>query len=336
MRNLLVILSVLCCRFAFSQEPMVDSITVKKIKDTIANVIPDVSVKDTSWKTSGFAGLNFSQTALNNWQGGGEDNFSVLGLFNYEANYKKDENSWENKIDLQFGIIRPGAAKYWRKNADQVFFMSQFNMNAFNSKRWFYSLMSDFRSQFAPGYTYSDTSRSYISNWAAPAYVQIALGFSYKVDNYFSATISPLAGKLTMVNDRVLADRGEYGVKPASRDTAGNVITPGNKYRYEYGGRLTIKFKKDIAKNFAIDTYADFFSNYNEHPENIDVVWNTLMTLKINKWLSATATLKLIYDNDIVVQYDWNKDGRFDDPKDINGPRTQVMSSFGVGLGYRF
>jgi hypothetical protein len=336
MRNYLVTLAILFCHFAFSQEPLVDSVTVKKIKDTIASVIPDVTVKDTSWKTAGFVGLNFSQTSLSNWQGGGEDNLSVLALFNYEANFKKNDNIWENKADLQFGIIRPGAAKFWRKNADQIFFMSQFNLNAFNSKHWFYSLMSDFRSQFAPGYNYTDTSRAYISNWAAPAYVQLALGFAYKVEDYFSATLSPLAGKMTIVNDQVLADRGEYGVDAAIRDTAGVVTTHGNKLRYEFGGRFTVKFKKDIAKNFSIDTYADFFSNYNVNPENIDVVWNTLMTLKINKWLSATATLKLIYDNDIVTQYDWNQDGRFDDPRDINGPRTQVMSSFGVGLGYRF
>jgi hypothetical protein len=330
-------LSLLTAGKLFSQQPLVDSLTIQRIKDTLASVLPEKTVKDTSWKTTGFAGINFAQTSLSNWQGGGEDNFSVLGLFQYEANYLKDGNEWSNKIDLQFGIIRAGAAKFWRKNSDQVFFTSQFKLKAFNSPRWFYSLMTDFRSQFAPGYNFQgDSTREYISNWAAPAYVQLALGFGYKLQDYFSVTLSPLAGKMTIVNDPGFANRGDFGVEKAITDSAGNILTPGKMIRYEFGGRLTVKLQKDIAKNFHIDSYADFFTNYLDHPENIDIVWNTLVTLKINKWLSATASVKLIYDNDINILYDWNKDGLYDNPKDINGPRAQWMSTFGVGLGYKF
>src|SRR4051794_20254775 len=76
--------------------------------------------KDTSWKTSGFFGLNASQTTLSNWQGGGQDNVTLNGIVNLEAVYKRDKfEQWTNKLDAQFGMMRPGDAKQFRKNSDQ-------------------------------------------------------------------------------------------------------------------------------------------------------------------------------------------------------------------------
>jgi hypothetical protein len=294
--------------------------------------------KDTSyWKKQGFLGLNFSQTALSNWQGGGQDNITFTGIINCEANYKKGKHEWNNKIDIQYGIILQGQSKFWKKNADQILAVSQYNTLAFK-KYWFYSAMADFRSQLSPGYDYSgDTSRKVISNWMAPAYVQLALGLDLKPVDYFSATISPLAGRVTIVNDQALANEGDYGVTKAILDTAGNIITPGKRIRYQFGGRLTLKFKKDIFKNVNLDTYADFFTSYFNNPGlNTVVVWNTLIGLKINKFLTASISTKFIYDNDITIKYDWNKDGKYDNKNDIYGPRVQLLSNFGIGLGYKF
>ncbi len=296
-----------------------------------------VAVKDTSWKTNGFIGLNLSQTSLNNWQGGGEDNFAVTSIFNFEAIYSKNQNEWATKVDAQYGLIRSGNASIFKKNADQLFGFTKYSLHT-SKKHLFYTLTADFRSQFSPGYNYyaDSIAPGIVSNFMAPAYIQLCLGMDYKLDDYFSLTVAPLAGKVTVVNDRGLADAGAFGVEAAKLDTAGNVITPGQKIRYEFGGRVTLRFKKDLSKFVNLDTYADFFSSYGNNPQNVDVVWNTLMTLKINKFLSATFTSKMIYDHDIIIKYDWNKDGKYDHKNDINGPRTQWLTSFGVGLGYKF
>lgn len=292
--------------------------------------------KDTSWKIHGFTGLNFAQTALSNWQGGGQDNIAFTGIANIEANYKKGKAEWSNKLDLQYGIVLQGNSKYWKKNVDQILAITQLN-HELVGKHLFSSVMADFRSQFAPGYDYSgDTARKLVSAWAAPAYVQLALGVDYRIEDYFSATISPIAGKVTIVSDQNLADAGSYGVQKATYDTAGMLLTHGKRVRYEFGGRFTLKFKKDIGKNVNVDTYLDLFSNYAHNPQNIDVVWNTLITFKINKFLSASISTKLIYDDDIIIKYDWNKDGQYTNPHDINGPRVQLLTNIGVGLGYKF
>lgn len=293
--------------------------------------------KDTSyWHKNGFFGLNLAQTSMNNWQGGGQDNIAFSGLLNAELQYKKGKSEWVNRFDGQYGIVKLGNNKLWQKNVDQLFAMSKYSLYAFK-KYWFYTLMADFRSQFADGYKYfGDTLQVAVSRFASPAYIQLALGLDFKPADYFVATLSPVAGKITMVTDQNFANAGEYGVDKAVYDTTGKLITPGKKMRYEFGGRLTIKFKKDITKMFSIDTYADFFSNYMKEPGNIDVVWNTLLTLKINKFFSATLSTKFLYDHDVLIKYDWNQDGKYDHKNDIYGPRAQVLSVYGIGFGYKF
>ncbi len=304
---------------------------------TAQTTVPPAA-KDTSyWKKTGFLGLNASQTSLSNWQGGGQDNVSINSIFNFEAVYKKGKQEWTNKLDAQFGLLRPGFESPFRKNTDQLFALSKYNINGFN-KYWFYVAQGDYRTQFAPGYNYVNNVKDgrAVSDMNSPGYIQLALGLDYKPADYFSVTFAPIAGKITVVNRQYLADAGAYGVEKAVTDSAGNIVTHGKKMRYEAGGRIIVKFKKDIFKNVNLDSYLDLFSNYAHNPGNIDVVFNTLLTLKVNKYISASVICQMIYDDDIMVKRDWNKDGLYDNKSDINGPRLQVLSTIGVGFGYKF
>lgn len=309
------------------------SLTIKSANDSLKTAV----AKDTSWKTTGYFGLNASQTALSNWQGGGQNNVAVNTLLNAQAEYKKGIHTWLSKIDAQYGIIKPGDVKLFRKNIDQLFALSKYNINAFN-KYWFYVAQADFRSQLAPGYNYvGDTiSGRATSDFCSPGYIQLALGLDFKPAKYFSATFAPLAGKVTLVNRQYLADAGAYGVEKAELDAAGNVITPGKKVRMEFGGRVILKFKKDLTKQINLDSYLDLFSNYNNKPENIDVVFNNLLTFKINKFFTANIISQMLYDDEIKAKRDWDKDGLYTHKNDINGPRIQVISTFAIGFGYKF
>ncbi|HRH10274.1 MAG TPA: DUF3078 domain-containing protein [Bacteroidia bacterium] len=293
--------------------------------------------KDTSWKTTGFLGLNASQTALSNWQGGGQDNVAINAILNAQAEYRKGKNYWLNKIDMQYGLIKPGEAKIFKKNIDQIFAVTKYNLNAFN-KYWFYAAQADFRSQMAPGYNYIGDSIAgrATSDFCSPGYIQLAVGLDFKPTKYFSATFAPVAGKITLVNRQYLADAGAFGVEKAVLDTAGKVVTPGKRTRMEFGGRFILKFKKDIGKNVNIDSYLDLFSNYNNKPGNIDVVFNNLITFKINKYFTANIISQLLYDDEIIIKRDWNQDGKYDHKNDIYGPRVQIISTFAIGFGYKF
>ncbi|MCA0429946.1 MAG: DUF3078 domain-containing protein [Bacteroidetes bacterium] len=304
---------------------------------TLSNAQDTIKKDTTYWKKSGFFGLNVSQTALSNWQGGGQDNVAANAIINAEAVYKKAKVTWTNKFDGQYGIIKPGDVKLFRKNIDQLFALSKLNIDAFH-KHWFYAAQLDYRTQFAPGYNYIGDSIAGMatSDINSPGYVQLAVGLDYKPAPYFSAFLAPIAGKVTRVNRQYLADAGAFGVEKAVIDANGLLVSHGKKTRTEIGGRLVLKFKKDIVKNVNLDSYLDLFSNYLHNPGNIDVVFNNLLTFKINKYFTANIISQTVYDDDIIIKHDWNKDGLYDNKNDINGPRLQMLTTVAIGFGYKF
>ena len=54
-----------------------------------------------------------------------------------------------------------------------------------------------------------------------------------------------------------------------------------------------------MAKNITYSTRADFFSNYVDDPQNIDVFWTNVLHLKVNNWLIVNYNFDLIYDDDV-------------------------------------
>jgi hypothetical protein len=296
------------------------------------------TVKDTSWKISGIIGLSASQTFLSDWQGGGQNNIALNGVFNFEAVYKRDQfEQWTNKLDAQYGIIKPGDVGMFRKNMDQLFALSKYNTKAFG-KHWFWALQGDYRTQFAPGFKYKGDSiiGNAVSDFNSPGYIQLALGLDYKPTDYFSIMVAPLAGKITIVNRQYLADEGAYGVEKATYDASGNMITRGKKMRSEFGGRIIMKFKKDILKNVNLDSYLDLFTNYMHKPGNFDVVFNNLLTMKVTKFISASVISQMVYDDDIIIKRDLNKDGLYDGQGEFAGPRLQLLTTVAVGFAYKF
>lgn len=301
--------------------------------------------KDTSWTTGGIATLNFNQTTLTNWAAGGENSVAATALLNIYANYRKNRVALDNSLDLAYGLIKPGDADI-RKNEDKIDFLSKFGYDATNKNKWFYSALFNFKSQFVEGFNYPNDSVA-ISKFAAPAYVLLALGMDYKPNKDFSLFISPLTAKMTFVNDQDLADAGAYGVDKAEYEI--DVVTStstktkdGEKFRGEFGAYLNAKYQKDVVTNVNLLTKLDLFSNYANNPQNIDVNWEVLIAMKINKFLTASISTQLIYDHDINIPEFKTENGvkvpklRDDGVTAVVGPRTQFKEVIGIGLAYKF
>jgi len=293
---------------------------------------------DTSWKKGGFFSLNANQVSLYNWAAGGDNAISITGMVNAFANYKKDKTSWDNSLDMGYGVITTGKkldqidSKSWRKNEDRFEINSKFGRLA--KGQFFYSGMANFRTQFAPGY--ADAAQTTLgSDFMAPAYLTIALGMDWTPVDYFSLFLSPATGKYTFVMNQTLADAGAFGVDPAIFDAAGLKITNGKKFRPEFGASLVAKFQKDIMKNVNLKTGVTFFNNYTDkntaNRKNIDVNWDLTITMKVNKYISASIITQLIYDHDITIQ-DLDAFGVVTG----QGPRTQYKQVLGVGFSYKF
>lgn len=264
------------------------------------------------WKRSGVFAANFSQVSLTNWAAGGQSSMSGVFMLNYLANYKKDSLSWDNYINLGYGFLKNNDEAL-RKSTDKIEFNSKVGYNT--GTNWNYAGLISFKSQFAPGYNYPRvTGDSPISQFLAPAYINLALGMDYKND-YMSLFLSPATGKFTIVNDDALSAAGEFGVDP------------GKKFRVEMGGSARLAFKKEVVKNVTAQSKIDLFSNYFNNPQNIDVDWTFMLNMKVNEWLSANFLTQLIYDDDIKIQ---NKDTGH------AAPMVQFMEMFGIGLSFKF
>ena len=277
------------------------------------------------WKKGGVLGLNLAQTSLTNWAAGGQNSLAVNGYFSVFANYKQDKSSWDNSLDLGYGLLKQGNDDYFTKTDDKIDFLSKYGREAF--KNFNYAALLNFKTQMSPGYKYPDTENK-ISDLFAPAYLLLAAGLDYKPNDHFSAFLSPLTAKFTFVTDPDLSDDGAFGV------------TPGETVRGEIGGYLrTIytrgDFKGEFLKNVAFTTKLDLFSNYADKPQNIDVSWEILVALKVNDFLSVNFNTHLLYDDNILVPVDRNGNGEFESTE-APGPRTQFKEILGVGFSLKF
>ena len=289
---------------------------------TLRSVIAD-TLK--GWKTHGVISVNLGQTSLTNWSAGGQNSVAINGLFSGFAEYRKNKYVWTNSLDLGYGILKQGTNGVPMKTDDKIDFLSKFGMEAF--KNVYYAALLNFKTQMTPGYKYPDTENK-ISNLFAPAYLLVALGADYKPDKYFSAFIAPLTDKYTFVRDQKLSDAGAFGV------------TPGKKSLQEIGGYLRAiysrsDFKSEALKNISFTTKIDLFSNYGKNPQNVVVNWETLISLKVNKFISASLNTQLIYDDKIKIPFDKNGDGIIADGEAV-GSKIQFKEILGVGFSYNF
>jgi hypothetical protein len=269
------------------------------------------SEESSNWKRSGKAGLNFSQSHLSNWAAGGQSSFNTLGMLNYVANYSRDKIKWDNTLDMNLGYSIIGEAKAI-KTDDRFEFNSNYGVKA--TEKFFYNLGFSLKSQFADGFDYKTDSTNPISGLFAPGYITLGAGMDWVPNKHFSLTFAPITGRVTIVADQDLADAGAFGVDP------------GENLRFELGAKMTFKVAGEIAKNVQLGSKLELFSDYLEKPQNIDVDWQTNITMKVNSWLNANISAHLIYDDDIMIM---DKDGN-------TGPRTQFKEVLSVGLSYAF
>jgi hypothetical protein len=281
------------------------------------------------WKKTGMFGLNFSQSSFTNWASGGQNSLAINSLFNITVCYRNQKSAWDNFLALGYGMQQQGKSGKPIKTDDKVEFTSKYGRTAY--KNLFYAALLNFKTQMAPGYNYPNDSVR-ISDFMAPAYLTIALGMDFKKNDNLSVFAAPLTGRITFVNSQTLADAGAYGVDPAVYDTLGKMISSGKKSKQEFGGYIRLYYKAEVMKNVMFQSKVDLFSNYLKHPENVDVNWEALISMKVNKYISATLSTNLIYDDDVIITQDKNSDGVFE----VNGPRIQFKEILAVGFSYKF
>lgn len=263
------------------------------------------------WVLKGVTGVNMSQTAMSNWSAGGENSIAGNAYVNGSLTHKSGDWLWVTNLAVDYGLSKTKSQGV-RKSTDNLGLSTQLGYSA--SSVWYYTLMGDLNTQFAKGYNYPDKSY-YISNFFAPAYSNISLGMEYRPKSFFSVYLSPASVKMTFVEDDYLSDQGAFGVDP------------GDRFKMEWGAFLKARAELTVMENVNLITSADFFTPYNKEFGNIDVNWDMLISMKINKFLSATLNTTLKYDNDVKT---------FEDDGTKRGAKVQFKEILGIGLAYNF
>jgi hypothetical protein len=277
------------------------------------------------WKMGGQIGINISEVGFYNWAKGGDNNINGTSFLQLFANRNKNNWSWENKLDLEYGLKQENN-EIIKKTDDRIELNSKIGKQA--KENWFYTGYLNFKSQFSQGYDYDKSHTTAISNLMAPGYLTWGLGMDYKPNKHFSAMLSPISSKLIFVLDQSIADTGDFA-EGAEYDEMGNKIKDGKTVKSELGANLVLTFKQDIFKNVNLDTKLDLFSNYLKNPQNVDVDWQTTITMKVNSFLNVVFKTHLIYDDNTTIE--WEKDG-----VTHKSPITQFKQSLAVGLMYKF
>jgi len=268
------------------------------------------------WNVTGSGSAQFSQAAFSNWASGGQNSLGLVAWLNFKANYRNGKHVWANNVDLGYGfnLIGKASEAKFNKTNDKIEFTTAYGYEIHKNRKWYLTVLANFRTQFDAGYNYPDDSTA-ISKFMAPGYLVAGIGITYAPVNWFNMYLSPFSGRFTFVTDQRLADSGAFGVER------------GKNLRGELGPYFRAYINKDLAKNINITSTLELFTDYIHGFGNIDVNWSLLLSMKVNKWLAASIQTQLIYDDDVMIQTE---------PTEPAGPRTQFKELLGIGLTYKF
>lgn len=233
------------------------------------------------WTRKGVFTFLANQSSFSNWQAGGQNNFAGNVGINYDFNYKNGDWNWDNKIILAYGLTKIKGADT-QKTDDRIELNSLLGKKA--SGEWFYSAFFNFKTQMDAGLDPA-TQTVKISHFFSPAYFQFGPGMLWKKSDNLKVNFAPATSKLIMVHDHFTEFGSSFGVEQ------------GETTRYELGAAVNGYYKFNLMENVSVENTLNFYSNYLEDPQNVDIDYQLNIVMKINKFLSTNFAFQTIYDD---------------------------------------
>ena len=347
MKKIIITLAATLVAFgAYAQDAQQAAAEAAKAIDAAQNAEVKVE-KPKYWTSSLKTNVSLGQTSLTNWAAGGDNTVSLAAFIDANANYKKNEMFWNNRLQLDYGFLYASSKPIIQKNTDRIYLESKWGYKTEAMKNFYFSANYDFKSQFAPGYEYKTPSveglenlpmkdkvqawmdaRKPLSGILSPAYTNLALGIDWTPAKWLSVNFAPLTGGFVIVED--VRFRQSYSM-PLRQEWEGiteGVPTDGSQLRsarFEFGAQLKVDAKVNVNDNFSYSTQVVLFSNYLDKPQNMRVNWDNRIDWKLAKYFSFTVTTNLIYDDKVMIFSE--KDGK-------THQRIQFKESVAFGFTY--
>lgn len=306
--------------------------------------------KPNYWTNSLATQVNFIQSSYTNWAKGGYNNYTMSAYVDANANYKKNDFVWNNRLQLDYGFLYSEDKPILQKNKDRILLESTAGQKI--NKALSYTAKFTFLSQFANGYNYpvpktaegveptpQDWRNATVlkSSLLSPAIATLGLGIDWNPKPWFKVNFAPLTGGFTIVQTESL--RNVYGMPFKDDHTAadlvkdekgGGLVTNGDIMkgaRFEFGAQLSMDAKMQINENFQANTQLILFSNYLKNPQNVRVNWDNRFMWKVAKFFSINLTTSLIYDDTVLI---------FDEDHKAGFRNVQFYEALQFGFTYTF
>ena len=319
---------------------------LKKV-DEIKKSLETTNKDTTAWTYGGVFNIGTNEGFLHNWAAGGElASFTVNGLFSGHLEHLNHKDVWSNNLDLAYGLNYAYSTSFIpHKTDDRIDFTSKYGTPIDTANNIYLSTLFNFKSQFTKGYNYSltDWQKTPTSTFLSPAYFTLAVGAEYRKGSDISLFLSPIAGRLTLV-DRyytLLSTNGAFGVPY------------GKTSKYELGAYFSGRYVWNIKKGMTFKTRVDLYSNYlaknrkdtsgvviKDNPGNITVLFDNLFDYKISRHMNIALGVTFMYDNNIpysTTRIDKTTGATVNKNEPAQGLGwLQMNQVFTLGLEYKF
>jgi|688.fasta_scaffold02284_3 hypothetical protein len=308
---------------------------------------------DSGWTKKGSVTVGVTGSYFSQWAAGGINSLGINSLLNYNVNYRKGKNAWDNTFIAAFGMMNQGftTKASWIKTDDRLDITSKYGRSI--KKKIFLAGLLNFNTQFAAGYAPGTNGlpdrTKLISNLMAPGRVLASIGLDYKPKPELSIFMSPITYRGIYVFDDMLAAQGAFGVEKGEIriDTLEDgslkdvIVKNGASARHEVGAYLRVNYVKKFTDNFNVTSRLELFSNYLDKPQNVDLSWETIAALKLGKYFSLTTSVNLLYDDNTIIVKQKETSQTIGDVTvtttenyNSKGLQTRIIST--LGLTYNF
>jgi len=329
--TILLFVAILFALPTYAQAPEANEDRLKEIAKAAA--------KDSmGWNYSAGVGLDLGGTSIINPRvGGGVGRLGLGGIITMMANHKAEKSFWNNQLAILLGVQKLGRTSInqpegFQKSNDVLRLNSTYGHKFKGSEKWYFGADLMVQTQSLETYlsnylTAVDAADFIVSNFASPVLVQLSPGITYKPNNKLSFQYSPVALRWIYVANDNIARLDVHG-NDVEFDDMGNITSFSNSFLglgSEFVGRYDDKYYQD---KISLSSQLRLFSNYLDHPENIDVLFTNKLSLYIWKGLSLDLIGEVFYDQDVKMVIDENDNKVFGDPADRLAPATQLTGAF--------
>ncbi|MBE6235744.1 MAG: DUF3078 domain-containing protein [Bacteroidales bacterium] len=316
--------AAVCAAQALSAQELTDAQKAAAAAAAAVVEAPEVVeevVKPDYWTESLKTNIKFGQTSLTNWAAGGDNTVTLQAFVDGNANYKKDDLFWNNRLQLDYGFVYASSKPILQKSDDRIYLESKLGYKNAEMRNFSFSANYDFKSQFSTGYDYLTPAvpdgyesledlkhkdkinlwkdaRKVKSGFLAPAYTNLALGIDLKPWKWLSLNFAPLTGGVVIVRDEGL--RKNFGMELKDPYKDASKMSPETLEKFDAdmaSGDLDLigKYYRGARFEFGAQMKADIAVNVNENFKY------TSQLVLFSNYLDKPQNMRVNWDN----RFDW-------------------------------